>query len=487
MEFVPYLLTLLGALHLAIAVGASVHIIMQRPAIGVALAWMFLIAVLPLIGSALYLLFGERRTGQRRARDMTALRSDFEKIWRTAVFQPFTDVDWDRHPPMARGLDRMGRLVAGSPTVHGSQAVLISDPQECLRQIARDIETAQISVLMEFYIWAEGGAADDVLEAVIRAAKRGVHCRILVDALGAHPWWRGPQPHRLRDAGVELKPAMPLGLFRAFIGRSDLRLHRKIVIVDGTAAWTGSMNLVDPHYFKQEAGVGEWVDAMVRLEGAAIVPLATTVIGDWALESREPIDELTRNAALHDIVPNGPTDIQVLATGPGATQDGLLQMLLVLINAAQRELTVTTPYFVPDPALLLALRSAANRGVKVSIIVPAKVDSLLTRFASRSYFEDLMDCDVSIYLFEGGLLHTKSITVDGSISMFGTVNFDMRSLWLNYEIALFIYDEGFTGALRDLQQIYIENATPLDFDAWAARPFLYRFLENTLRLFSPIT
>ncbi|MCG8544556.1 MAG: cardiolipin synthase [Alphaproteobacteria bacterium] len=487
MQSAPYLLTLVGTLHLAIAVGASIYIISKRPAIGVALAWMFLIAVIPLIGGALYLLFGERRTGHRRARDMTALRSDYEKIWRTAVFQPVTDVDWSRHPPMAQGLDRIGRQVAGSPTVRGSQASLISDPQDCLLQIASDIEAAQTSVLMEFYIWSEGGAADDVLEAVIRAAKRGVHCRVLLDALGAHPWWRGPQPRRLRDAGVELMPAMPLGLFRAFIGRSDLRLHRKIVVVDGAVAWTGSMNLVDPRYFKQDAGVGEWVDAMVRLEGAAIVPLAATVIGDWSLETREPIDALTRSAALQEVTPNGPTDIQVLATGPGETQDGLLQMLLVLINAAQQELRVTTPYFVPDPALLPALRSAANRGVKVSIIVPAKVDSILTRFASRSYYQDFKDCGVAIHLFEGGLLHTKSITVDGSISMFGTVNFDMRSLWLNYEVALFVYDAGFTAALRGLQQSYIDESQPLDFEAWAARPFRYRFLEDTLRLFSPIT
>ena len=487
MNAVPYLSILAVAAHVLIVLTATVHIIMKRPAIGVALAWMFLIAILPLIGGALYLLIGERRTGHRRAEDMTALRSDYEKIWRTAVFQAFTNVDWNRHPPMAQGLDRIGRHVAGSPTVRGSQAALISDPQDCLRQIARDIDSAQTNLLMEFYIWAEGGTADDVLDAVIRAAERGVHCRILVDALGSRPWWRGTQPRRLRDAGVQLKPALPVGPFRAFLGRSDLRLHRKIVIIDGATAWTGSMNLVDPRYFKQDAGVGEWIDAMVRLEGAAIVPLAATVIGDWALETREPIDALTRGAALRDVAPSGPTDIQVLATGPGETRDGLLQMLLVLINSAQKDITVTTPYFVPDPALLPALRSAANRGVKVSIVVPAKVDSILTRFASRSYYQDFKDCGVAIYLFEGGFLHTKSITVDGSISMFGTVNFDMRSLWLNYEVALFVYDEDFTTTLRALQQSYISESRQLDQAAWANRPFRYRFVENTLRLFSPIT
>jgi cardiolipin synthase A/B len=121
---------------------------------------------------------------------------------------------------------------------------------------------------MEFYIWQEGGAADELLEAVVRASRRAVSCRVLVDALDARPWWRGGQPQRLREAGVELRPALPVGLLRTFVGRTDLRLHRKIVVVDGDVAWTGSMNIVDPRFFKQEAGVGQWVDAMVRVAGS---------------------------------------------------------------------------------------------------------------------------------------------------------------------------------------------------------------------------
>ena len=141
------------------------------------------------------------------------------------------------------------------------------DTQEVLHAIVRDVDAAETSVLMEFYIWNEGGAADGVLESVIRAAQRGVSCRLLIDALGARPWWRGKQPQRLRDAGVELQDALPVGIFRTFVGRTDLRVHRKIVVVDGHVAWTGSMNMVDPRFFKQDSGVGQWVDAMVRLRG----------------------------------------------------------------------------------------------------------------------------------------------------------------------------------------------------------------------------
>ncbi len=383
-------------------------------------------------------------------------------------------------------MDRLGRTLTGSATVCGSRCRLFSETQEMLQAIARDVDGAKTSVLMEFYIWNEGGTADEVLEALIRAAQRGVRCRVLIDALGARPWWKGRQPQRLRAAGVELRAALPAGLLHSLVGRADLRLHRKIVVVDGKVAWTGSMNLVDPRYFKQGAGVGEWVDAMVRLEGAVVVPLGAILIGDWLLETGESLDDLIHSAGLHLVHPQGTADIQVIPSGPGETGDGLLQMLLALVNAAQEELVLTTPYLVPDDAMILALRGAAGRGVKVIVIVPEKVDSLLTRYASRSYYDELLELGVEIQLYQGGLLHTKSIVVDEAMAMFGTVNLDMRSLWLNYELALFIYEPEFAQALRALQQTYLSRSVRLDPAAWRARAFKERLIENALRLVSPL-
>lgn len=472
--------------HLLIVLAIGVRVIRRRPARGVALAWLFLAALLPFAGGLAYLLIGERRIGRRRQRGLDTLQADFREIAAAAMPIGFAEVDWPRHPPAARGLDRLGRTVAGSATVSGSRFRLFADTQEMLKAIAADVDGAKTSVLMEFYIWTEGGSADEVLEAVIRAARRGVRCRLLIDALGARPWWRGRQPQRLREAGVELREALPVGLLHSLVGRTDLRLHRKIVVVDGEVAWTGSMNLVDPRYFKADAGVGEWVDAMVRLEGTVVVPLGAIFIGDWLLETGEPIRDLIRSAGIHLVQPDGPADIQPIPSGPGEGGDGLLQMLLALINAAENELVLTTPYLVPDDSMILALRGAAGRGVKVTIIIPEKVDSLLTRYASRSYYDELFDAGVEFQLYRGGLLHTKSILADGAMSMFGTVNLDMRSLWLNYEVALFIYGSEFAQALRQLQQTYLAQSVPLDREAWARRSFHERVLEDVLRLVSPL-
>lgn len=478
--------TIVAFIHLAITLAIAIRVIMRRPARGVALAWLLLVSVLPIGGAIIYMLIGERRISPRRIREIDQLRIDYRRISNSEIPARLMEIDWSRHLPAAKGLDRVGRHLVGSPTVHGSRFALRSDTQAILSAISRDIDSAQNSIMMEFYIWNEGGTADEIVEALIRAALRGVQCRVLVDALGSRPWWKCGQPQRLRDAGVQLIEALRVGILRSVIGRADVRLHRKIIVVDGKVAWTGSMNLVDPRYFKQDAGVGEWVDAMVRLEGAAVVPLGIVMLGDWVLETGEAMHDVVLSAGLHLARPEGEADIQVIPSGPGLTDDGLLQMLLGIINAAESEIVITTPYLVPDDSLILALRGAAARGVKVSIVLPEKVDSLLTRYASRSYYDELLDIGVMIYLYRGGLLHTKSITADRALSMFGTVNLDMRSLWLNYEVALFVYDREFANALLGLQQSYIAQSERLDPAAWRARSFGQRFMDNTLRLASPL-
>ncbi len=486
MEFLLKSTAFVLSVHTAIVLAVGVRVVMRRSARGIALSWLLLVVALPYAGALIYLLIGERRIGRKRLHGIDVLRTDFREIAKAAIPTDFTAVDWRELPAAAQAMDRLGRSLVGGATVRGNRFQLFSDTQAILAAIAGDIDAAKTSVLMEFYIWNEGGAADEVLEAVIRAAGRGVQCRLLVDALGARPWWKGSQPRRLREAGVQLRAALPTGLLRTLVGRTDLRLHRKIVVIDGAAAWTGSMNLVDPRYFKQGSGVGEWVDAMVRFEGTVVNPLAATLIGDWILETGEPMQTLIDSAGLGGAQPVGTANVQVVPSGPGQSVDGLLQMLLGLINAARHELVLTTPYLVPDDTMIVALRGAAGRGVQVTLIVPEKIDSFLTRYASRSYYDDLLDVGVAVLLYRGGLLHTKSISVDRTMSMFGTVNLDMRSLWLNYEVALFIYQREFGEALRTLQQTYMAQSVRLDPAEWAGRPFRERLLENTLRLFSPL-
>jgi cardiolipin synthase len=473
-------------IHAALMAAVIVRVLLRRPARGVALAWLLLAMMLPYFGAILYFLIGERRISRSRAERLASMQGDFRKITAPHVAENRLQQGSAQLTSEQRPLELAGASFFGAPAFTGNRLVLESDTLDMLKRIAADIDVAKTSVLVEFYIWNDGGLTRDVLDALVRAAERGVKCLVLVDALGAGRWWRGEDPETLRKAGVQLRPALRVGILRGIAGRTDLRLHRKIVVVDGRIAWTGSMNMVDPRFFKQDSGVGEWVDAMVRIEGPVAGVLAAVMISDWVAEGGVTLEAVVAETGLMPTPPHGSAAVQVLASGPGESGDGLLQIMLALINAARREVVLTTPYFVPEDSLVMALRGAAARGVKVIVVLPERIDSLLVRYASRSFFDEVISAGGEIHEFTGGLLHTKSITVDGEQAMFGTANFDMRSLWLNYEVSLLVYDRDFVADLRGLQQGYLDESRAVVLVPWSERPLGTRLVESTMRLMTPL-
>jgi cardiolipin synthase len=246
------------------------------------------------------------------------------------------------------------------------------------------------------------------------------------------------------------------------------------------------MNLADPRLFKQNAGVGQWVDALARVEGPALRGLADVFAEDWFLETGEQLERL--GPAVEPTSPSagGKAIIQVLPSGPDAQVEAIEQVVLQAVYVAKQEIVLTTPYFVPSESLLTALLSAAARGVQVTLIVPAKIDSRLVHFASRAFQKDLLLAGVRVALYKGGLLHTKSITVDGELSLFGSLNLDPRSFRLDLEITLAIYNTEFTAAVRRLQQVYLDGSDLLDLAVCAARSRLERLAENAARLVGPL-
>jgi cardiolipin synthase len=321
---------------------------------------------------------------------------------------------------------------------------------------------------------------------LIRAETRGVRCRVLLDSVGSGAFLRSRLARRMRDNGIDVVEALPVGLVRSLFVRVDLRLHRKIVVIDGSIAFTGSLNLVDPQFFKQGSGVGEWVDAMVRVTGPAAKLLEMVFVWDWLIETGETIEGAIPANAGDLPASAGQAVTQVLPSGPGYRTGTIQQLLLTAMYSAQRELIMTTPYFVPDEAFIGALQAAAQRGVEVTLIVPYRIDSILVRYASRAYNDDLLRAGVRILRFRGGLLHTKSVVVDGETTLFGTVNLDLRSLRLNFEVTMIAYDASFGREVRDLQLRYAEQSEPMDLKRWRQRGRVGRFFENTAQLMSPL-
>ena len=474
----------LAALHLVFVGSVALRVIWVRRPAGSAFAWLLLVAMVPLGGVALYLLFGERPIGRQRLRRAHAFYAAFPEVV-TPLWQP--DVaDVRKLPPPLRGIAQLAHTAAGMPVLAGASLALHAGAEEILRAIIVDVEGAHESIDIAFYIWNEGGTADEVGEALERAAARGVQCRVLLDAIGSKPFLRGRWPARLRAGGIRVESAMSVGVLGFVFQRADLRLHRKIVVVDERIAYTGSMNLVDPRYFKQDAGVGEWIDAMVRVAGPAVAALRAVFLFDWKLQTGESYVPASSSAFTARRAVDGEARVQVVPSGPGIEAAANLRILVDAIALARHRVVLTTPYFVPDPSLALALQNAAMRGVDVRIILPAVNDSKLVTYASRAFFDELCDAGAHVLKFEGGLLHTKSVTVDDEFSLFGTVNLDMRSLHLNFELMLAVYDRAFNAALHALQQDYERDSRKLDAVRWRARRPRERLLEGLASLVAPM-
>lgn len=472
------------AFELALQIVLVWRVIMRRRPVGESLAWILVIFAFPLVGPLVYLLFGELRLGSRRAKRFVELFPPIGR-WLEQLDERF-DVNWSEVGDECEPLAKLARLSLGLPTLPGNSLELIGQWQAVFERMVQDIEAAEKTCHLEFYIWQPGGLVDDVAEALIRAEQRGVTCRILVDAMGSRTFLRSGVAEQLRDAGVEIIAALPGGILRMPFVRFDLRMHRKIVVIDGRVAYTGSLNMVDPRYFKRDADVGQWVDAMVRIEGPIVEALAITFLADWYVESEYELEQLRDVGGAQPQLKVGKCAVQALPSGPAFRTESIEQILVMAIYAARRELVLTTPYFVPSEALRMALESAARRGVKVILIVPAKVDSRLVRYASQAFQGDLLRAGVRIAKFGGGLLHTKSVTVDGEMSLFGSLNLDPRSFRLNFEISLAIYNCEFTSELRGLQQTYIDQSELVDLEIWTKRPLRHRVAENTARLLGPI-
>lgn len=480
----PWLAALLFMVDWLIRIGLVIRVVMRRRPVGVSLSWLGVILFLPIAGAVIYLFLGEVRIGRYRESKFRAIRPRIQA--HLQKLKDYAHLDPSSLAPVQRALALHGEATYGFPVLEGNDLELLRDSDAAFDRLIRDIDAAQRSVHMLFYIWFEGGRVGEVIDALECAAQRGVTCRVAGDSVGAKEFFSCPLCERLRQANIQVVEVLPAGLWRTLFRRQDLRNHRKIVVIDGEVGYTGSMNMADPAVFKQEAGVGGWVDAMVRVTGPAVETLGVVFLSDWDIETERDLGDFEDNGDLHRVEPTGNCIAQVMPSGPGFAEEAIRQTLMTAIYGAQEEVLLVTPYFVPDETLLTAITGAAARGVTVILIVPEENDSAMVRLASRSQYIDLLEAGVELREYRGGLLHTKAVVVDGRAALFGTVNLDMRSLWLNFEITLAVYDAAFSQDLREMIADYLGQCVPLELEAWRDRPFHEQLVENTMRLVGPL-
>ncbi len=456
---------------------AMLAVVMRRRQPIAATAWLLVIFFLPWVGLALYLLIGSNRLPRRRTVRHARLLQEIADLGQRFKAHPHIV-----HPEVgseATAAVTLAQRLGYMPILGGNDAEMISQPQKVIDRLVADIDAAQHHVHLLFYIFADDDTGRRVADALTRAIERGVSCRVLVDAVGSRPMLHKLAP-RMMKSGVEVHEVLPVGLFRRSVARMDLRNHRKIAIIDGHIAYAGSQNCVDAGYGHKHL---VWRDLMVRLTGPVVLELQVVFLEDWYSETGVVLESA-------DIFPTpretGNIPVQALPSGPNYPTENYQRLVVAALHAAHQRVTITTAYFVPDDAFLQAMQTAVLRGVRVELIVPRRSNMVLVGAAGESYYTELLEAGVEVYLHTDGLLHTKAMSIDDAIAFVGSSNFDIRSFALNFEINMLLYGSLVTQALRAKQRAYIENSVRLCAEQWQRRPVARKVFQTIARLLSPL-
>lgn len=467
------------ALHTAIILRAILRP-NREPASRV--AWVVVIIVLPVVGIISYILFGETCIGRKRVARMKQVVAEIK-----ATVEAHSQAAPNLSEQYAH-LFEVGTSINHFKPVGGNRGELLQNSNATIDAMVADMDAAEEHIHLIFYIWLSDNNGLKIVEALKRAAQRGVKCRAMADGLGSRAMTGSTHWKSMQVAGVQTAIALPLKnilllpLLLPFHGRVDLRNHRKIVVIDHNITYCGSQNCSDPE-FKVKAKYAPWVDAMIRFEGPIAQQNQQLFASDWMAHVEEDI------APLLLLGPTATTEgftAQVIGTGPTVRYSAMPEVFETLIYTARRTLTITTPYYVPNESMQEALCACARRGVATTIIFPARNDSWIVAAASHSYYQDLLRAGVRIFEYTDGLLHTKSLTLDEDITLIGSANMDRRSFELNYENNILLHDQALTEQMQQRQALYRSQSNEVTLAMVEAWPIWRRLWNNTIGMLGPI-
>ncbi len=472
------------AVNYVLAIFAVLTILSRRRKDPTAMtAWVLAILAIPVFGMLAYWMFGSarlrRKVKRRRRRALRHLVALREEAARHSHARE--EHHEDALPEDLQAIAKLGMRLADMPPVGGNEVLVLREANATYAALEEALRQARHHIHMLYYIWKPDHTGFYFRDLIVERARAGIECRLLLDAVGCFRVGRiFLKP--LLDAGVKVTFFMPL---RRFPLRKrwtlHLRNHRKIVVVDGAVAFTGSQNIGD-EYRGRLRKLSPWYDTHLRLAGPAALFLQQVFAEDWYLAAREHIEG-------HEYFPEpqrpGHSIVQVLATGPDQSAHTLAQVFFAAVSSAKESIRIATPYFVPDAPMLMALQHACYRGVQVRLVLPSRTDVAMAMWAARSFYGELIEAGVEIYEYGAGVLHSKIVTVDNRWCMVGSANMDARSFRLNFEITAVLYDAEVACELAHAVDSFCRGAeriTPRE--AWH-KPALTRIREGTARLFAP--
>ncbi|QCC78800.1 cardiolipin synthase [Nocardioides daphniae] len=456
----------------------------RKPSTG--MAWLLLVLLNPMLGFIGFGFFGSNRVGRRRHQRLEEIRALVDEHTRELP-PPASAAAFS---PAVRSAVTLNRTLGALPLHDDNDVMLLPDYAAAIGTMTQAVREARETVHVEFYIMALDEVTRPFFDALVEATERGVTVRLLYDHLGTRgiPGYRGLLRF-LRRSRIEWHPMLPIKPLSGRFRRPDLRNHRKLLVVDGEVGFTGSLNLTEPGYNKpRNHRLGrEWVELMVRVEGPVVASLDAVFVGDWWVEADEELEVVG-----HPVTGRAPESLhhvpcQLVPSGPGYPSENSLRLFTTLLYAAERRLSITSPYFVPDESLLYAVTTAAQRGVAVELFVSEQSDQFMVGHAQASYYRALLEAGVRIHRYPAPyVLHSKHFSVDDEVAVVGSSNMDQRSFSLNYELSLMMVDAHVVTALREVEDAYRAVSKELTLGEWERRSVGARYVDNVMRLTSAL-
>jgi cardiolipin synthase len=436
------------------------------------LAWLLAIFTIPVGGVLLYLLVGRNR----RKNKLLQLNKVNSKENKPPIIFDSLEIQ-KRHQKIVRLIQKSNHF---NPS-QGNTVVFLKDGGVTFTSIFNALEDAVDFIHFQYYIFEEGQLANKLLHIFQRKITQGVKIRLVYDGIGSFSLSKS-YLKSLKEIGVEVFPFLPFK-FGRFLRSVNYRNHRKIIVIDGTVAFTGGINISDK-YLRGDTVLGKWHDMHLKIEGPAVADLDRVFLQDWQLVSEQEIQPVKQT--IFKDIGNDSSIVQIVSTGPDDDFSTIEEVYFSMINSAEEYLYIVNPYVIPGAAILTALETAAMSGVDVRLLLSEKNDSQLVYWSVRSYFENLLRAGVKIYLFPEGFLHSKIVISDDEIASVGTANIDIRSFEQNYEVNAIIYNAKFTKALK---RDFLEDSnqsTQIIFEVYLNRPWLDRLKEGMAKIFSPV-
>ena len=471
-----------GSLYFLMIIFIIVKIVLGKRDPVKSLSWIVVICLIPIIGVILFLTFGQN---MRRKHRLTLKEAGMKNRLSRIANKQMTEIDnsyFDIFPNFVRNKNTITLLLNNnlSPLTIDNEIKILNNAVDTFAEIKDSFLKAKRFIHIEYYILERGELLNELVEILREKVKEGVEVRIIFDDVGS---WGLKKSYikKLRSYGIKVESFMPV-IFPRFTSRINHRNHRKIIVVDGIIGFTGGINIAD-RYIKGTKKLGKWRDTHMKLKGGAVLSLETIFIEDWCFCSKEYLNDLDYFSA---VTCYGSSGVQIASSGPDSDWASIMQAFFITITSAHDHIYISTPYFIPNNAILTALKVASMSGVDVKIIIPEKADAKLTYWATRSYISELLDASIEVYRFKAGFNHSKIMMVDSSFSTIGTVNMDIRSFEANFEVTAMIYDKDKTMELESEFIKDLANSELITREMWDKNKKIDNLYEGLARLMSPL-